>query len=821
MLRRLAWVLVLLVALPLRAQDAPLGYQTPPPELVALVDAAPPPSVTLSPNGRTLLMVERPALPGIVELAQPEIGLAGLRVNPATNGPSRAQTFSGLVLRGTGADDAERRVTGLPDDARLRNVAFSPDGARIAFTLDTDEAVELWVAEVGSASARRLTERALNDVAWGRPFEWTADGRLVVRAIPTDRGEAPTPPRAPSGPTIQESAGEAAPARTFQDLLTDAHSEALFEHYFDAEVLVLALDGTATDLGIRGLVLGFEPAPDGRHLHVATTHRPFSYLVPLNRFPQRHAIHDLADGRLVAVVAENPLAETVPTGFGSVPTGPRSLSWRADAPATLVWAEALDGGDIRARAEHRDRILALDAPFDGEPRELARTEMRYAGITWSEEGFALLDESLWQTRTRRTWMIRPDAPLNDAATEPRLVFDVSTEDRYNDPGRPMTTTNAAGATVLRTDGEAIYLTSVGASEEGNRPFLRRHDLASGETTELFRSASPHYEVPVTLLDDATLLTRREAPTEPPNFFARDLASGDATALTAFPHPYPELADVQREAITYQRADGVTLSAVLYLPPGYDAERDGPLPTLLWAYPREFRTADAAGQRADSPYQFMNVSYWGPVAFVTRGYAVLDNTAMPILGEGDDEPNDTFVEQLVASAEAAIAEGARRGVVDPSRVGIGGHSYGAFMTANLLAHSDLFRAGIARSGAFNRSLTPFGFQAEERTYWEAPEVYNAMSPFMHAHRINQPILLIHGAVDNNSGTFPMQSERLYSAINGLGGTARLVMLPHESHGYRARESVLHMLWEQDRWLERYVRQAEVTADAAGQPEATDG
>jgi dipeptidyl aminopeptidase/acylaminoacyl peptidase len=401
-------------------------------------------------------------------------------------------------------------------------------------------------------------------------------------------------------------------------------------------------------------------------------------------------------------------------------------------------------------------------------------------------------------------VIEPDSP----GGEPRLLFDLSYEDSYNDPGSPMTTSTPQGTRVLLTadDGQSIYLSGTGASPEGNRPFRRKMDLDTGETEELFRSAEPYYERPVTLLDpdEMTLLTLRETTTEPANYFVRDLKGGDATQLTHFPHPYPELADVQKEFITYPRADGVQLSATLYLPPGYDAERDGALPTFLWAYPREFKSADAAGQITDSPYTFKNMSYWGALPWVTRGYAVLDDASMPIVGEGDQEPNDTFVDQLVMSAQAAIDEGVRRGVVDPERVGVGGHSYGAFMTANLLAHSDLFRAGIARSGAYNRSLTPFGFQAEERTFWEAPEIYFAMSPFMHANDVNEPLLLIHGQADNNSGTFPIQSERFYNALKGHGQTARLVMLPHESHGYRARESILHMLWEMDNWLETYVK-----------------
>lgn len=794
------------------AQDSPLAFQTPAPELAALVDAPPPPGVSMSPDRSMLLLIGRPALPGLIELAQPELGLAGMRINPATNGPSRAQTFNSLTLLPTDGASGERRVAGLPDDARIRNVSWSLDSRRVAFTLDHEDRISLYVADVADGQARPLSGRRLNNAA-GSPMTWMPDGSLVIRAIPADRGDAPAGPIVPDGPVIQESSGIAAPARTFQNLLENPHDEALFEYYFESELVRIAMDGSETPLGIRGLVTSVSRAPAGEYLLVQQIQRPFSYTVPLFRFPNRVTIHDAASGALVTTVAETPLAEHVPTGFGSVPTGPRSFTWRNDAPATLVWVEALDGGDIRADAEYRDRVLMLDAPFEADPVTLKETELRYNGIRWTDAGYALLDEFLWQTRTRRTYEVYPDDPAQGA----RLVMEISTEDRYNDPGSPLMRPDPASGyslVVTAEGGRTLFMSGAGASPEGNRPFLRKMDLDTGETVELFRSDDPYFEIPMELLDEerGLLLTRRESPTDPPNFFLRNLHDGDSVALTDFPHPYPDLANVHREAIEYQRADGVPLSAILYLPPGYDAERDGPLPTVVWAYPREFRSADAAGQRADSPFQFTNISYWGPVAYVTRGYAVLDNAAMPIVGEGDEEPNDTFVEQLVAGAQAVIDEGVRRGVVDRQRVAVGGHSYGAFMAANLLAHSDLFRAGIARSGAYNRTLTPFGFQAEERTYWEAPEVYNTMSPFMHAHQINQPILLIHGAADDNSGTFPIQSERLYAAINGHGGTARLVMLPHESHGYRARESVLHMLWETDRFLDLHVRPDPVAVEA---------
>ncbi|MEM1055547.1 MAG: prolyl oligopeptidase family serine peptidase [Bacteroidota bacterium] len=794
---------VALVAVPALAQDDGLTYQTPAPELAALVDAPRTPGVSLGPDGVSMALLARPSVPPVAELAQPELGLAGARINPRTNGPSRTSGFTGVTLRSiTGGD--ERPVTGFPEGARLRSPSWSPDGASMATLVDLEDRIELYIVDVASAQARLATTAAVNDAAPGAPYGWLPSGEgLLVKTVPADRDALPAEPTVPSGPVVQESMGQAAPARTYQDLLESPRDEDLFDYYMTSQIVHVGLDGSERPFGPAGVITSMSPSPDGRFLLTQTRHRPYSYLVPWSRFPNRAEVWDLDSGDRVAVVNEAPLAERVPIAFGSVPTGPRSHQWRADAPATLVWAEAQDGGDAAAPAEVRDRIVTLDAPFSAEGETLAMLPLRYSGITWGDETTALLTEYYWQDRTRRTYVLDPSARTK------RELFTVSFEDRYNDPGSPMTEANDAGRNVLVMDGDDTFWTGQGASPEGNRPFVRRVDLGTGESTELFRSEAPFYEIPVDFLGEpgTVLLTRRETVTDPPNYYTRDLRSGDIATVTAFPHPYPELANVQKETVEYTREDGVPLSATLYLPPGYDAERDGSLPTLVWAYPTEFKSAAAAGQRSDSPYQFTYVSYWGAVPFVTQGFAVMDDASFPIVGEGEDQPNDSFREQLVMNAEAAISAGAERGVVDPDRVAVGGHSYGAFMVGNLLAHSDLFRAGIARSGAYNRTLTPFGFQREERTFWDDPMLYFGMSPFMHADKIDEPILLIHGDADNNPGTFTLQSERLYGALKGLGGTARLVLLPEESHGYRGRESLLHMLWEQARWLDTYVKEAQ--------------
>lgn len=778
-----------------------VGYQTPDPALVAIVDASRFPSVRVDPTGEKLLLLQPASHPSIADLAAPELRLAGIRIDPATSGPSRAPYSTSLKLR-TLSDISEIDITGIPEGARIRYTGWSPDGSKVAFTVADAGGIRLWIADAATGRAKRLAAMPLN-ATFGRPYQWLSDSEhFVVRFIPEGRGAAPIESAVPAGPTIQESSGRRAAARTYQDLLKSDFDGELLEHFADSQIAVVSLDGTIAPLHDPAMIGRAEPSPNGEFILVETVERPFSFLVPYYRFARRVEVW-AKDGAHKKLIARLPLAEEVPIGRGAVATGPRNFGWRGDTGATLHWVEAQDGGDPRAEAEVRDSVFMLEAPFDDPPRKIADLGYRYAGIRWANDNLALVSERWWSTRQVRTWRVRP----SDRNATQELVFEYSSEDRYGDPGVPVMTLNDFGRAVMLTanEGEAIYLTGPGASPEGDRPFLRQFSMDTRETEELWRNEGEVYESFVAAIDPGrgTFLTRRESPSEPPNYFLRNTEGTRFDRITSFPHPYPEMANVYKKVLRYTRDDGTELQGTLYLPPGKKPE-DGPWPMLMWAYPREYKDAKAAGQMRGSPYRFNAISPRGPLPFLTVGYAILDGPTMPIIGEGDVEPNDGFVEQLVASARAAIDEVVRLGVAERDRIAVGGHSYGAFMTANLLAHSDLFAAGIARSGAYNRTLTPFGFQAEERTFWESPDVYFAMSPFMHADKVDEPILMIHGEADNNSGTFPLQSRRYYNALKGHGAKARLVMLPHESHGYTARESLLHMLYEEHTWLDKYVK-----------------
>ena len=786
------WASGLAICLVATAEFGFAQYQLPPKEIVDILDAPPLPTAAVSPSGQVIALLERTSMPTIAELAQPMLRLAGMRINPRTNGPHRTQTLKAISLRNV-ADGAEIKVT-MPPNARLSWIGFSPDGKRFAFTHTRETGIELWMGDAATGQARAISTATLNAV-WGQPCDWLADSAMLLcRFVPPSRGAAPASPDVPGGPNVQENIGRPGPVRTYQDLLTSAHDEAVFEYYGTSLLaMVDAAAGARRPVGSPGLYEIAKVSPGGEHIVVARLKRPFSRLVPAEDFPKDVEIWNRR-GEVVRRIADLPVADTVPNN-GVLP-GPRSYTWQATAPATLVWAEALDGGDPRNPAAFRDRLVAISAPFTAEPAELLKTEYRFRSIKWTEKGAALVNEYDRGRRWTRTWLL-------DAGASPRKLWDLSAEDRYADPGTPLTRPASPQGAIVQS-GDFMYTTGDGASPQGDKPFLSRVNLRTATSERLFQSDDRSYEPVVALLaDDASsFLTRRESPSDPPNYFVRQGAAA-VRAITAFADPAPQLRGITKQLLTYKRSDGVQLSATLYLPANHrTGER---LPMLLWAYPREFTDPNTASQVIGSPNRFTVVSGPSHMLFLTQGYAVLDNPTMPIVGAGETA-NDTYVEQLVASAQAAVDTVVAMGVVDRDRIVAGGHSYGAFMTANLLAHSDIFRAGIARSGAYNRSLTPFGFQNESRTFWEATNIYTRMSPFWHADKIKEPVLLTHGEADNNSGTFPIQTERFYMALKGHGATVRYVTLPHEAHGYAARESVLHTIAEMLNWADKYVKTA---------------
>ncbi|MFQ5704041.1 MAG: S9 family peptidase [Gemmatimonadales bacterium] len=783
----------------LAAQDP---YKQPPPIVQRILDAPRLPVVSAAGDGRTLMLVQRTGLPSITDLAQPLLRLAGLRLNPKTNGRYSTFGYTKIALRDV--TSGQVRAIETPDGVRLSWPTWSPDGARIFFSVTWDDRIEPWIADVGTGEAHRLATVSLNETT-GSACEWVAPGgKLLCKLVVEKRGESPREPAVPAGPIVQRSEGATAPVRTYEDMLSSPYDEQLFAYYTTSQLALLdANTGETTKLGEPAIFLDVSPAPGGEMLLVTKVLRPFSYQVPVYRFAQSIEIWDMS-GRSVETVADVAVGEGIP--IGGVRTGPRNVRWEAGSDATLFYVEALDGGNTRRPAEVRDRVMQLPPPYQ-RPVELARLGFRYSGVIFGTHGLALLSERERKTRRMRTWIIDTRRP-GEASEK---LFDLSTEDRYNDPGSPVLARNGDGDVVLlqSNDGKWIYLRGAGASPDGDRPFLDRLNLDTKKVERVWQSDADVYASVSSVLDRGagSIVIRREDESTPPNYFLHDVRSGREEQLTRFENPAPELASVRREIIKYQRADGVQLSGTLYYPTGY---RDGTkVPVIFWIYPREFASAAVAGQVRGSRHRFVLPSGASHLFLLTQGYAVLDNPTLPVVG--GDAANDTYQEQTVAGAKAAVEALIERGVAD-GNFGVGGHSYGAFATANLLAHSDLFKAGVARSGAYNRTLTPFGFQAEQRTFWQAKDLYLKMMPFSYADKINEPLLLTHGMNDNNSGTFPIQSQRMYHALKGHGAVVEYVQLPFESHGYRARESVGDVVARMIEWYDRYVK-------GGGKPKAT--
>lgn len=792
------------------------GYLTPPKVIIDILDAPPTPTVVVAPDHRTVALLNRRSMPTIAELAEPIHRIAGARINPKTNGrQQRTGITAGITLKSV-ADGTEKKVT-APPNANIGGVSFSPDGKRLSFTNTKENGIELWVADTATGQARLVNGTDRLNGAAGDPVDWLKDGvTLLVQLVPPGRGPAPAEPRVPSAPNIQENHGKAAPTATFEDMIKTNHDEDLFEYFFTSQLATIdSATGRKTLIGRPGILENVSSSPSGEFILVSRIKRPFSRLVPMGGFPKEVEIWNRR-GEVVKRIADVASSEGIP--INGVQTGPRAYRWRPDQPATLTWAEALDNGDLKIKVPFRDKVFALTAPFSGAPAEITKTEWRFTGLSYTEKGIALLGESDRATRRTRTWIL-------EAGVEPRKLWDRRQQDGYTNPGNPVVRRDSGGGGggrggfggglgggLILQNGDSILLAGTGASADGDRPFLDRLNLKTLKTERLYRSAEKTYEAIIAPLDDdaKTILTEYETSTEPPNYYVRDLVAGTKRAITQFKDSAPQLAGVEKQFIAYERKDGVKLSGTLYLPPGY--KKGERLPLVMWAYPREFTDTDTASQVSGSPYRFTRASGISHLFLLTQGYAILDNPAMPIVGSGETA-NDKYVEQLVASAEAAVDKVVELGVADRDRIGVGGHSYGAFMTANLLAHSDLFRAGIARSGAYNRTLTPFGFQAERRTFWEVPEIYGKMSPFYYANKIKEPILLIHGEADDNSGTFPIQSERFYMALKGHGATVRYVTLPFEAHGYTGRESTLHTLAEMINWMDKYVKNARPRENAA--------
>ncbi len=780
-----------------------LSYQKPPKEILELVNAPLAPTVFIDSKGENVVLLYRDAYKSIAELSEVEMRLGGLRINPKTNIGSRTTYYNNIKVKKSSAQDATQ-VKGLPSNTRLSNFSISPNEKLVACLHTTSMGAEVWVIDVEAASAMKITGSTVN-ANLRDPINWFKDSRtlLVKMLVKNRKSLINTAEAIPEGPTISVSSGEKAQNRTYQDLLKNPNDEFNFEQLAISEIKKVSLEGKSVTFLPAAMYRNISFSPDGKYVLVSKIKKPFSYIVTYSRFPFDESVYD-ANGNLIKVVNDVPLNEVQPKGFMATRKGKRNMDWRSDKASTLYWVESLDGGDPENEVAYRDVIYELEAPFSSEGKEILKTINRLYTIDWGNDNIAIATDYWWNDRNTKSYIFNP----SDNSVPPVKIYDRNYQDRYSDPGELVTKKNKYGSNILEIIDGKVFLMGDGFSDKGQFPFVDAYDLSSQSTERIYQSS---YTDKVETFNDAIdmksgkILVRIESQNEYPNYYFRNIYNKeDLTPVTTFENPFKSLSNVHKEVIKYKRDDGLELEGTLYLPIGYDETKKEKKPMILWAYPREYKDKNSASQSATNPNKFIYPYYGSPIYWVTQGYVILDNASFPIVGEGDEQPNDTFRTQLVANAKAAIDAVDNLGYIDRNRVGVGGHSYGAFMVANLLSHSNLFAAGIARSGAYNRTLTPFGFQSEERSYWDSPETYYTMSPFMHADKMKTPLLLVHGEADNNSGTYPLQSERYFNALKGLGATARLVMLPKESHGYRAKESILHLLWEQDTWLNTYVK-----------------
>ena len=794
------------------------GYNQPPKNILDVMHAPSPPVPEVSPTHDTILLVSWQDYPSISRVATPFLRLAGVRVEPQNH--SKHDTPGGYGITPCARDfelvhivDGAQIHIGLPNGACPGEPIWTADGERFAFANIAPEAVELWIGDAKTGKVHQVPGVQLNPML-NDEMQWMPDQKtLLVKLVPKGMGSPPPEPIIPMGPSIQETEGEKGQSSTYEnrDTLGSKHDEDLFDHFAASQLaFVDAATAKMTLVGRRGNYELLDPAPDGQHIRVTYIHRPYSYVTTYDRFPREVEVWDVSNrSRVLAhTIASIPLTDRVP--IGGVPVGPRDFSWRATDAATLVWAEALDGGDWNVNVPHRDKIMLLKAPFNSPAIEIARTEQRYEGFEWGEQpGTALLNEYDHNRHWRRSFVIDVD----DQHRKPRLLWDLSTDEKYANPGHPVQRQLANGFWVVLQDGDSIYLAGAGSSPDGDRPFLDRLDLKTLKSERLFHSDKTCYEQFLSFMgpDARRFITWHQSPTDPPNAFVRTLGKpldapvGEAgftstsAAITHIPDPTPSVRAIKKRLVKYKRADGLDLSFTLYTPPGY--QEGTRVPTILYAYPLDYADAAKAGQVAGSQETFTRLRQYR--LLLLAGYAIIDNASFPIIGD-PKKAYDTYLDQLVADAKAAVDEAVRLGVADPQRIGVTGHSHGALMTANLVAHSNLFRAGVATSGSYNKTLTPFGFQNERRSVWEAPDVYLKVSPFFFADKLKTPLLIVHGAEDANPGTTPLQATKLYEAIRGNGGIARLVMLPHEPHWYSAMESNEQLVYEMLRWFDKYVK-----------------
>ena len=776
--------------------NANSGYKLPSEKITRIFDTEPFPIIKFVPFSEISIEYTYQRYKTLEEISLPSVKLAGKDIVKSLNAPSKKYPTTSLKIRNLITGDII--PVQLPENIKIRTFKFSFDHKRIAASCETERGIELLIIDVDSGKAKQIEGIFINDVIEDDGFWWLNDNKtLLIKSIYPERGPEPQNPLVPDSPIIEESLGKKSTERTYQHLLKNSHDEKLFEYYFTSQLIFLdTRSKKITKIGKPAIYKEVELSPDNQYLLIATIDRPYSYQVPYYRFPVKFEILDRY-GKLVKKVFQRALQDEVPIGGTYI--GPRDFEWQSLKDAVLIWVEALDEGNPKNKVPHRDKVMRFVAPFKEEPQEIFRLEHRFSNIEWSE----IEDEIIYSEYDRdKLWKKKW---LYKIGTEkPALLFDMSIREKYNNPGKLVNRITERGEQVFVKSGETIFfINNTGATPEGNFPYLAKFDLKTKESVTQFRCKKDFHETISGFVSEKMdkIVVRSECKTIPPNYHLIDLKTGEWKKISDNKNLYPELTKLKVELITYTREDGIPLSGTLYLPASYQEGKR--LPLIISAYPVEHADKTTASQIDISPNRFVRFSGATTKYLTLQGYAVLSGATIPIVGN-PETVNESFIEQTISSVEAAINHLDQLKIINPEKVGITGHSYGAFMAANILAYSNLCAAGVAKTGAYNRTLTPFGFQKERRTFWQAKDFYIEISPFAQADKINEPLLLIHGEDDPNSGTYPLQSRRMYQALKGNGAITRLVILPNEGHGYYARESLLHVLQETIEWFDKYIK-----------------
>jgi dipeptidyl aminopeptidase/acylaminoacyl peptidase len=786
----------------------------------------------LSPDGKHFLVTRSTELSTLEKMSFETYRLAELEFRPKTNRHWYLDTFGMNGLRVYSFEQRQLKDIPIPADTIVSDMMWSPDGGKVAFLAHRPEGTRVWTADVATGKTSPLGDafvmatltgrrgRGTPATSGSRMLQWTPKGTVITLLVPSDRG--PEPERGvPKSPIIRRTREKPSPTRTQPFLLKDEHDMALFRYYTTAQMAELAPGKAPRKIGEPAVYMGFSSSPDGQYILAEKLVEPFSFIVGYSSFPNRLDVMDL-DGKVVSNIREIPLQENQTRRSSQVLQDfPREVVWHpSGATLGFLWKEEKkrdeegEESEDEERTPRRDRIMSLAPPFDMSQVKLhvlnTDKDQSFNGIRYAMEGdFAFVtvrdsdNENGESTEKIVAYHLGRDDP-----TEQIVVPEYDPDDIIDHPGEILTqrTQNGIVYALTSSKGGQVYLEGDGLKEDFKpQPFVDRVAIGGGQKERVFEGGKDMYERPLVPLDPdlSQMIVARESKAEFPNSYLWS-PSGSMNKLTANQDPFPEITGVKRVDFTFTRRDGLEIQGRISLPVGY--QEGTRVPAMFWTYPSEYSSEkeyeeDAIRDRNHNRFTHLSYLRWSDI-WLSQGYALV-HPDVPIIDKGNTY-NDNYVQHMVDSLYAAIRKVDQMGYIDVDRIGHGGHSYGAFATANLLAHTPFFKAGIAGNGAYNRSLTPMGFQSERRFIWDTHGLYLEMSPFFQADRIDTPILLYHGADDNNTGTFPIQSDRLIQALTGLGKTAVLYKYPYESHSPRAKATYMDIWARWLEWFDKYVK-----------------